>query len=58
VSFIYHKLHYELNFIERVWALLKNIPSHECEWSFASLQVKVPEVKRQISEKLADPVTR
>ena len=42
----YPKFHCELNFIERVWALLKKILRDECEWSFASLQVKVPEVMR------------
>ena len=44
----YPKFHCECNFIERFWGEGKRIARGECEYTFASLQVKVPTILETI----------
>jgi hypothetical protein len=45
----YPKFHCETNFIERVWGEAKRVARKECDYSFASLRVRVPLILNQIS---------
>jgi len=45
---MYPKFHCELNFIERIWGEAKRTTRAECEYSFASLKDRVPQILKNV----------
>ncbi len=52
------KFHCELNYIERIWAFVKNYLRRHCTFSFSDLQAKVPEFLSHLSLDLVRKVSR
>ncbi|CAG8806893.1 3549_t:CDS:2, partial [Gigaspora margarita] len=45
---LYSKFHCEYNFIERFWSAAKRIARQQCDYSYAQLQLRVPEILNNI----------
>jgi len=45
---LYPKYHCECNFIERYWGAAKRMAREQCDYTFASLQKKVPQILDEI----------
>ncbi|CAG8601201.1 89_t:CDS:2 [Scutellospora calospora] len=41
---LYPKFHCECNFIERYWGAAKQTARHQCDYSYAQLQIRVPKI--------------
>jgi len=54
----YPKFHCEFNFIERIWGFSKREVREQCDYTWASLQVKVPATLNRISRECLDVVKR
>jgi hypothetical protein len=52
------KFHCELNFIEMIWAYIKDLLRRDCSFSYKDLQVKVPEALFDVPQAFVKKVSR